>query len=225
MVARRAPGAAPTLSASGSGHTLPAATYYVVTTQTNGVGETTASAASTGQAVTLGEQMVVTPAALQTGNTAHNIYIGTASTGPFYLAATGVTTTTYTFAAPLPAFGTAPGGTYAVQPPTANSTAYEWVDAAGNTINFAVANIRAAKVGNLDRLYKKSAWIVDTLLRGDPMPYPAAIKKLQESQVAFATIAQALADIGTLFDANSGTFAQSTTGGVGTVASKVRVWP
>ena len=56
---RRPDGRPPTLSETGSGGTLPAATYYCVVTESNGFGETTAGPASTGQAITLGQDLVV----------------------------------------------------------------------------------------------------------------------------------------------------------------------
>jgi len=217
--ATAAPTAAPTLAESGSGGTLPAATYYVVVTETNGVGETTASPASTGQAITLGEDLVVTFPTLKTGNTARNTYVGTASTGPFTLAATGTTAATLTISAPLPS------GSYAVGPPTMNSTGFTSVDANGITLNFVESNIRAAERGNLQDVYRNAAQTLDAWLRGDPVSSAGIIAKMHHAHTAFAVITQAFADAGTLIDANAGSFHSSTSGGVGTVSSTVRTWP
>lgn len=212
-----APSAAPTLAASGSGATLPAATYWVVVTETDGIGETTVSATSASQAVTLGQNLVITPSTLRTGNTARNFYVGTGSTGPFMLAGTGSSASTFTISAPLPS------NSYAVTPPTVNSTGYTYVDAAGVTINGPLQFARAAEKGNLQTVYQDVAWTIDTFLRGDPMSFPAVISKLRRAQTAIASINQALTDIGTLIDANAGTLKPATTGiGNSTVA---RTWP
>ena len=84
LSATAAPTSAPTLSQTGSGATLPAATYYVVVTESNGFGETTASPASTGQAITLGQNLVVTFPSLKTGNVSRNTYVGTGERRPVH---------------------------------------------------------------------------------------------------------------------------------------------
>src|SRR5580692_10478196 len=63
-----APTAACTLAASGSGGTLPAATYYVFETETNGIGETTVGPVSASQAITLGQNLVITRPVFKVGN-------------------------------------------------------------------------------------------------------------------------------------------------------------
>jgi hypothetical protein len=194
-----APTAAPTLSESGSGGTLPAATYFCVSTESNGVGETTPGPVSAGQAITLGEDLVVTYPALQTGNTARNLYVGTSSAGPFTLAATGVTASTTTISAPLPV------NSFAVAPPTVNSTAFSFTDAKGNVSDFPISNIRSFKNGNFPNTYKNASQAVDAFLRGDPITFNGEIKKLQDFHTAIKVLDQACTDIGTLIDANPGT--------------------
>src|SRR5262249_9117914 len=97
------PSSAPTLSASGSGNTLPTGTYYAVITESDGIGETLASPVSGSQAVTSGQKLTVTFPSLQSGNVARRVYIGTAPTGPFTLAASGITAGSVDVTAPLPA--------------------------------------------------------------------------------------------------------------------------
>ncbi|MHB8397335.1 MAG: hypothetical protein ACYDCI_00150 [Candidatus Limnocylindrales bacterium] len=214
-----APTAAPTLAESGSGGTLPAATYYVVVTETNGIGETTASPVSLGQAITLGQDLVITPPALQSGNTARNYYVGTASAGPFTLAATGQTAATLTISAPLPS------NSYAVNPPTFNSTAFSYVDSTGATISNVTQYIRAARAGHLNTLFRDAAWEIDNFLRGSPIPFNSMVNRLQKFQTAFTVLAQAFADIGGLVDANAGTIRPALSGGPGTVPTNLRTWP
>jgi hypothetical protein len=212
-----APTVAATLSESGSGGTLPAATYFVVVTETNGIGETTAGPVSSGQAITLGQDLVVTFQALKSGNTARNTYVGTSNTGPFTLVATGTSAATLTISAPLPS------NSYAVNPPTVNSTAFTYSDANGNTLNQANSNIRAAETGNLQYVYNALGKSIDSFLRGDPMSFRGSIMKVREAHVAFSCLAQACADIGTLIDANPGHFAPTATG-IGNSQNQ-RFWP
>jgi hypothetical protein len=213
-----APTSAPTLAASSSGNSLAAATYYCVITETNGVGETTASPVSSSQLVTTGEELTVTFPILKTGNSARNVYLSTvASAGPFALYATGVTTSTFncTVAQPM--------NSYAVAPPTVNSTAFTFVDPNGNAMNFVDSNIRAAKDGNLQQVYKNAAVALDRWLRGDPISSAGIVAKLRHAHAAFAVIAQAFADAGTLVDANAGTLKPAPTGIGGMTTT--RTWP
>jgi hypothetical protein len=211
------PTAAPTLSQTGSGGTLPAATYWCVQTETNGYGETLGTSASASQAITLGQKLVITPAALQTGNVGRNYYLGTTSTGPFTLVATGQTAAATTISATLPS------NSYAVNPPTINSTAFSFTDGNGNTMNFGYSNVRAGERGNLQNVYNNVAAAIDAFLHGDPVSFPSVIAKLRHGHLAFAAIAQALADIGGLVDANAGTIKPTATG-IGNTQPQ-RTWP
>jgi hypothetical protein len=212
-----APTVAPTLAESGSAGTLAATTYYVVCTETNGIGETTAGPVSSGLAITSTGEIVVTFPTLKTGNTARNTYVGLAALGPWYLAATGTTAATVTI-------GSLPTNSYAVQPPLINSTAFEFVDTNGNTVNAALQAVRAAERGNLQPIYNQAAKIVDDFLRGDPMSFMGTIHGLHRLHTGFAIIAQAFADAGTLIDANAGTLGHATATGIGG-SQTLRTWP
>jgi hypothetical protein len=208
QAATLAPTAAPTLAASGSGATLPAATYYVVVSESNGIGETTASPVSASQAVTLGQNLVVTFPALKTGNVSRNTYVGTAVGGPWLLAADGTTAATVTIGAPLP------GGSYAVQPPTANST--------GLSVN-KFSMLRSAKQGRLEDVYRFWRQLVDEFNRGEPITFPLMIAKLQDAHLTFLALATIANEMGVLIDANPGTLGTTTTGIGG--RKPIRTWP
>ena len=219
-----APTAAPTLAASGSGGTLAAGNYWVVQTETNGAGETTASPVSAEQAVTSGQDLVITPPALQTGNLARSYYVsssalGGTSTGPFGLAGDGSTASTFTISAPLPA------NSFDVAPPTFNSTGLTFKDAAGNTIDETLSNIRAAKTGRLQTVYSNMAQSISEWNHGAPINSMAIAQKARHAAVATAVISEAIYEAATLIDANAGTFYPVTEGGVGTVAGVRRSWP
>jgi hypothetical protein len=193
-----APTAAPTLSETGSAGTLPAATLFSVFTETNGVGETTPSPVSAGQAITGTEELGIAFPTLQTGNTARNAYVGTSNVGPFTLAATGITASSVTIAS-------LPVNSFAVAPPTTNSTGFSHVDAGGSTSDFVLSNIRSFKNGNFPNTYKNAAQVIDSYLRGDPSAFNGVIKKLHDFHAAIAVLNQACTEIGTLIDANPGT--------------------
>jgi len=218
QAATAAPTAAPTLSETGSGGTLPTATnYYAVITETNGWGETTASPASTGQAITVGQNLVVTFPTLKSGNTARNTYIGTASTGPFTLAATGTTAATLTISAPLPS------NSYAVNPPALNTTGPTYTDAAGNGMNTPLSLARAFKDGNAEDAYRYLRRIVEQFISGKPTTFNGKIQKLRHVHAVFAMLATLCAEEGTLIDANAGTLGTTTTA-IGTPLAR-RTWP
>jgi len=223
QAATTAPTAAPTLGAAGSGHTLPAATYYVVCTESNGFGETTASPASTGQAVTLGQQLTVTYPTLQTNNVSRNLYIGTSSTGPFALCATGVTSATTVLAAPVPVYGTAPNGSYAAGPPSVNTTGMSYTDAAGNTLNWPLMLTRAAKDGNLEDVWRQYRAVIEEFNSGQSTTFAGKIQKLRHVHAAIKLLDTVMTEAGTLIDANAGTFTTAATG-IGGIKT-VRVWP
>src|SRR5271165_1515320 len=134
------PTSAPTLAASGTGNTLAAATYYCVITESDGTGETLASPASSSQVVSSAQKLTVTFPSLKSGNTSRNVYLSTVgNTGPWTLYATGITTATFdcTVAAPTNSF--------AVAPPTVNTTGFTYVDANGITHNKVYQLLRGAK--------------------------------------------------------------------------------
>jgi hypothetical protein len=212
-----APTAAPTLAASGSGSTLPATTYWVVCTESNGFGETTASPVSSSQAVTAGQNLVATYPSLKTNNVSRNLYVGTSSTGPFLLAASGVTASTTTLSAPLPT------NSYAVAPPTINTTAFSYSDGNGMTMSDVIVNIRALKTGNFDMVFKKASQAIDAWLHGDPTSFRGLLDKVRHAHAASSAMSRALLEIGGLIDGNAGTLKPTQTG-AGT-ASTTRSWP
>jgi len=212
-----APTAAPTLAASGSGNTLAANTYYVVITEINGYGETTASPASASQVVSSAQKLTVTFPTLKPGNTARNVYLGLASTGPFVLYATGITTATFdcTVAAPT--------NSYAVNPPTISTTGLTYVDANGNTHKKALELLRGAKDGNLEDAYRSLRGIVEEFNSGQPSSFVAVVEKLRHAHVVFAALSTLCSEMGTLIDANAGTLGTAPTGIGG--RKNVRTWP
>jgi hypothetical protein len=196
------PPSAPTLAASGSGNTLPAATYWGKQVERNGIGTTLPSPASASASVSAGELLTFTRQALQTGNTAYDVYLSTVgSTGPFFLAAAGQTASTTVFTAPLPA------NSEAVSPPLVNTTAFTYIDAMGNGHNEVLRIVRSIKNGNFPQEYKRAAWEVDTFLRGDAIPYTSMTDNLARFRAAVAILSQALTDIAGLLAANPGTIA------------------
>jgi hypothetical protein len=110
---------APTTQTTGGNGTLAASTtYYVVITEVNPNGETTASAngsVTTGAGTT--NQITVSLPALSGTGTGFNIYAGTTSSGPFYKQNTATQTSSFIFGTssnPLQTSGT--------QPPNTNTT-------------------------------------------------------------------------------------------------------
>jgi len=205
------------LAASGTGNTLAANTYYVVITETNGWGETTASPASASQVVSAAQKLTVTFPTLKTGNTARNVYLGLASGGPFALYATGITTATFdcTVAAPT--------NSYAVAPPSVTTTGLSWTDANGNVVNTPLKLLRAAKQGRLEDVFLYYAQVVRDFNQGNPLSFPAAVTKLRHCHVVSSVLATMCAEAGVLLDANPGTLATAATGIQG--RKMVRTWP
>lgn len=203
-----APTAAPTLAASGSGATLPAASYFIGVTETNGIGETTLSPSSLVQAITLGQNLVVTYPALQTGNTARNTYWSLASTGPWALLATGTTAAALTISAPLPA------NSYAVAPPTSNGTALS---------SQKLSMLRSFKDGNLAQVAKQASNQMKRFISGDPIAFNDQITKGRDGHIVFAMLAQIHAEALTLIDANPGTL--TTKPSLLNAPTPVRTWP
>jgi hypothetical protein len=212
-----APTSAPTLSETGSGGTLTAATYYAVVTESNGFGETTASPVSSGQAISGTQELVVTFPSLKSGNVSRNTYIGTASGGPFTLAASGTTASSVTILAPPPT------NSYAVNPPTINTTGLTSTTAAGGIENKALELLRSAKDGNFESSYQYLRQAIYDFNHGMPVTFNAAISKLRHAHVVFAMLAQLCSEAGTLIDANAGTLGNSTNP-IGN-ATRKRTWP
>ncbi len=217
--ATAAPTSAPTLAASGTGNTLAANTYYAVITETNGFGETTPSPASSSQAVASGQQLTVTFPPLQAGNAARNVYLGLTSTGPFALYATGITASSFNCSV------AAPANSYAVQPPTTNTTGLTHVDANGNAHPEPLSFLRAVERDNdsFGALYRFLRTLVDDFNRGDPMTFAGVIEKLRQAHAVFAMFNRLCSEMGTLIDANAGTLGTRPTGTGVRIGN--RTWP
>jgi hypothetical protein len=217
QAATAAPTSAPTLSETGSGGTLPTATYYAVITESNGFGETTASPVSSGQAITGTQELVVTFPSLKSGNISRNTYLGTASTGPFTLAATGTTASTVTFLAP-PATNS-----YALNPPTTNTTGFTYSDSNSITHNKRLELLRACKDGNFEDVFRYLRQVIADFNRGNPMTFGGVVSRLRDAHAVLAVLATLCSEMGTLIDANPGTITGSTN--VIGNATKKRTWP
>lgn len=217
--ATAAPTSAPTLSETGSGGTLPTATdYYAVVTESNGFGETTKSPVSSGQAITLGQNLVVTFPSLKSGNTSRNTYIGTSSTGPFTLAASGTTASTVTISAPLPT------NSYAVNPPTVNTTGLTATNSTTGVVdNKSLELLRSVKDGNLETVYQYLRQAVYDFNHGMPITFNGTVAKLRHAHVVFAMLSTLCSEMGTLVDANAGTLGNSTN--IIGNATRKRTWP
>jgi hypothetical protein len=106
----------PAVAASGSGATIPTGTYYVKITYINPAGESVGSVVSAGQAITLGQDLVVTSPAAEGNATAYSVYVGTAVGGPFVLQGTTTALASNATLASLVNFGPTPplvSGAYA----------------------------------------------------------------------------------------------------------------
>jgi hypothetical protein len=213
-----APGA-PTLSATGggsSGGNLPAGTYYVKVTETNGLGETTGSPEAS-VAIASGNIPQVTFAALQPGNSARNVYVGTAG-GAEVLYATGITAGTFSLSAVIPT------NSFAVPVPTVNTTGLTSTNAATGVVgNQKLASLRACEKGSLQGVWDNLARLITQFNRGEPVSFSNVTSKLRDAHTVFATLTQLCAEMGTLIDANPGHFTNVTTG-IGNQKT-VRQWP
>ena len=137
-------------AAAPRGGNLAAGTYYVKVTETNGIGETTASP-EVSVTIAAGNIPQVTFAALQAGNTARNVYVGTAS-GTEVLYASGITAGTYNLSASIPT------NSYAVPVPTVNTTGLTSTNAAtGVVANQKLAALRACEKGRLQGVWDNLA--------------------------------------------------------------------
>jgi hypothetical protein len=218
-----APTSAPTATATGggaSGGLLAAGTYYFVHTESNGFGETTKSPEGSQLTVGATNQPQFTFPSLKSGNASRNLYLGAvngSSGGPYTLYASGITTTTYT------ASIAAPANSFAVAPPTINTTAMTYTDANGNGLKKALELLRGAKDGNLETAFEYLAQVVRDFNRGNPTTFSGTVQKLRHAHAVFAMLDTLCSEMGTLIDSNAGTLSSSTNG-IGNVTKK-RTWP
>jgi hypothetical protein len=205
------PSAAPAISQTGSAGTLPAGTYYAVVAETNGIGETAASAVSAGQAISGTQELLITPAAFQAGNVACNIYVGTSASGPFTLVAEGQPHAAFTLASlPTSTWSTA-------KAPTTNNTALTAVNAAGVTVNRKYDRLkRIQQAGDANQVVGDLAQLYRNFGAGTPIPYGEARQKLTDAHVVFVHLTTVCAELGALLDANPGHFSSVATGIGGT---------
>ena len=218
LLGTSAPGV-PTLSPTGggtSGGNLAPGTYYVKVTETNGIGETTASAEAS-VTIAAGNIPQVTFAALRTGNTARNVYVGTAS-GAETLYASGVAAGTYNLSAAIPT------NSYAVPVPTVNTTGLTSTNAATGVVgNQKLAALRACEKGRLQGTWDNLRQLIAQFNRGEPVSFSNLTTKLRDAHTVFAALTQLCAEMGTLIDANPGHFTNVSTGIGG--QKTVRQWP
>ena len=129
----------------------------------------------------------VTFPALQSGNTARNLYLSPpgGATGTEVLYASGITGLTFDCVNAAPSAGV--GGSYAVIPPTSNGTGLN-----GTKLSL----FRSCKTGNLEDVYRAFRTDVANFNRGDPMPYQMVVTKLRDIGLVWAMLAQASAEIG-----------------------------
>jgi hypothetical protein len=213
-----APGA-PTLSPTGGGTTggsLAAGTYYVKVAETNGIGETTASP-EVSVTTAAGNIPQVTFAALQAGNAARNVYVGTAS-GAEVLYASGITAGTFNLSAAIPT------SSYAVPVPRMNTTGLTSTNATTGVVgNQKLVALRACEEGKLQGVWDNLARLVAQFNRGEPVTFSNLTTKLRDAHTVFVTLTQLCAEMGTLIDANPGHFTNVPTGIGG--QKTVRQWP
>lgn len=208
--ARSNPTTPATVSAAGvstGGGLLVAGGYKVNFTEGNGVGETLASTESGAMTVATAGIPLITFPALQTGNIYRNLYVTPANGagGSEVLYATGIITTTFAMQA------VAPSNSYAMIPPTVNTTGFTYVDGGGVTHNDPLSFTRAFKNGNAANIYKYASKVLNDYLRGDPQPFGGALTKLRHAHTAVKALDKALEDIGNLVDQNAGTLTSKST--------------
>ena len=213
-----APGA-PTVSPTGGGTTggsLAAGTYYIRVTESNGIGETTASP-EVSVTIAAGNIPQVTFASLQAGNTARNVYVGAAS-GAEVLYASGVVGGTCNLSATIPA------NSYAVPVPKVNTTGLTGTNAAaGVVMNQKLAALRACEKGRLQGVWDNLSRLISQFNRGEPVSFGNVVTKLRDAHTVFAVLAELCAEMGVLIDANPGHFTNAPTGIGG--QKTVRQWP
>ena len=203
-----------------SGGLIAAGTYYSVVTESNGFGETTKGPESTQITVTATHIPRITFQSLKSGNTSRNVYIGAvngSTGGPYTLYASGITTSTYDLTA------AAPTNSYAMAPPTVNTTGFTYVDSNSITHNKRLELLHSVKTGNFEDVYRYLAQVMRDFNRGNPMSFGGTITRLRDAHAVFALLDTLCSEMGTLIDANAGTIGKSTNV-IGNATTK-RTWP
>jgi hypothetical protein len=148
--------------------------------------------------------------ALQTGNSARNIYLtapGGAS-GSEVLYAREQTGSTFTFSS------VAPASNYAVPLPTVNMSGFQALD---------YQMLRSVKNGKLQDVYGRFRQIIADFNHGTPVTLAQHLFNLKRIHLVFATLAQLSSEIGTLVDSNPGHIGYTQTGIGG--SGRKRTWP
>jgi hypothetical protein len=216
------PTTAATVAATGggsSGGSLGAGTYYLVFTETNGIGETKISPESSQLTLSSGNIPRVTFPAMKGGNTARQLYVGAvngSSGGPYTLYAVGITTATFDMAAAVPS------NSFAVNPPTVNSTGLTYT-ITGGTQNKTLELVRSAKNGRLDDVYRFLRQAIEEFISGKPVSFSGLQLKLRHAQTAVAMLNVLCTEMGTLISANAGTPGNSADA-IG-IQERKRTWP
>ena len=117
--------------------------------------------------------------ALQTNNTARNIYLSPpgGGTGSELLFSEGVTASTFTFSGVQPAAGA--GGSIAVPPPSTNTTALSTQK---------ISMLRSFEKGNLQQVANQSSNLIKRFNSGDPIKFSEVTGKNRDSQVLFTAL-------------------------------------
>jgi hypothetical protein len=223
QAATLAPTVAHTWTATGGGASsglLAAGTYYSVVTESNGFGETTKGPESTQITVSSGNKPRITFQTLKTGNVSRNVYIGAvngSTGGPYTLYASGITTSTYDLVA------AAPTSSFAMAPPTVNTTGFTYTDSNGNVHNKRLELLRACKDGNFEDVWRYFRTVIADFNRGNPMPFGSVLTRLRDCHAVFAMLDTMCSEMGTLIDSNPGTLGR-TTNQIGNSLTR-RTWP
>jgi hypothetical protein len=148
--------------------------------------------------------------ALQTGNSARNVYLTAAggASGSEVLYAREQTASTFTFSA------LAPTSNYAVALPTVNTTAFAVLD---------YQMLRSVKSGKFEDVYRRLRTLIDDFNRGSPVGHATELFNLKRVHNVVAVLAQLCSEMGTLIDANPGHVGYMQSG-IGNAGQK-RTWP
>lgn len=197
------PTAAPTHAATGGGSTgglLAAGTYYLVYTESNGLGETLKSPESAQMTVAAGNIPRVTFPALKAGNNSRHLYVGAVngpSGGPYTRYAGYITTTTHDMTTAIPTTSDA------VAPPAVNTTAPD---------RRALAMLRQARNGRLGQLHRQVVELTNNFHRGEAVAWLDNQKDLQRLHWVVRSYERSLAVLGEAWRANPGSFTNQTYG-------------
>jgi hypothetical protein len=197
------PTAAPTHAATGGGSTgglLAAGTYYLVFTESNGLGETAKSPESAQLTVSAGNIPRVTFPALKTNNGSRHLYAGAVngpSGGPYKRYASYITSATHDMATAVLTTSDA------VSPPTANGTAPD---------RKAIELLRLARNGKLNLVYRYIQDASNNYHTGSAADWRDTMLELQRAHWVIRAMERSCAVMGEAWRANPGTLGFETYG-------------